>query len=602
MKIDILVIVIYFIFMMAIGYFFQKHASNSTNDYFSGGGKMLWWMVGGTAFMTQFSAMTFTGMAGDAFAKGIGPVVVFYANALGYLTCFLWFAPKARQLRIATPIEGIRMRFGNTSEQVFTWAIMLPNIISAGVWLNALAIFASAVFEVSIDITILVTGLVVLFMSLTGGAWAVIASDFMQMIILMVGTVACALVASIKGGGFFNILNLGLPANKIVGPNINYVWLFTIWFIMIFCKQFFSVSSLTGGAYRFFSAKDTKNARKGALLALGLMLIGPLVWFLPVWYMSAFNPDVTTWGLSTLGKSITNGVYLAFIKKEMPAGMAGIMMSGIFAATMSSMDSALNRNAGIVIKSFYCPIVNKNATEKQMMTVSKIVTFFFGVMIISIALLLNKFNNLSLFTITLMIGTLLDLPILIPGLLGYVVKKTPDWAGWATVLVGFMVSFSVMKLYNPTWVANALSLAVPFTTREAKDMELIVGLGAQFTITCGFFMSTKLFFKGFKSKAREESYNKFFNNITTEVIAIETGENELDNTQRGILGKLIFAFGIILSMLVVIPNPIFGRVTLFLIGLTNATIGYFLNRASKPKKESKSEVVFGKNGGVLIND
>ena len=165
-----------------------------------------------------------------------------------------------------------------------------------------------------------------------------------------------------------------------------------------------------------------------------------------------------------------------------------------------------------------------------------------------------------------------------------------------------MVSFSVMKLYNPTWVANALSLAVPFTAREAKDMELIVGLGAQFTITCGFFMSTKLFFKGFKSKAREESYNKFFNNITTEVIAIETGENELDNTQRGILGKLIFAFGIILSMLVVIPNPIFGRVTLFLIGLTNATIGYFLNRASKPKKANKSEVVFGKNGGVLSND
>ena len=383
---------------------------------------------------------------------------------------------------------------------------------------------------------------------------------------------------------------MGLPTNKIVGPDINYVWLFAIWFIMIFCKQFFSVSSLTGGAYRFFSAKDTKNAKKGALLALGLMLIGPLVWFLPVWYMSAFNPDVTTWGLSTLGKSITNGVYLAFIKKEMPAGMAGIMMSGIFAATMSSMDSALNRNAGIVIKSFYCPIVNKNATEKQMMSVSKIVTFFFGVMIISIALILNKFNNLSLFTITLMIGTLLDLPILIPGLLGYVVKKTPDWAGWATVLVGFMVSFAVMKLYNPIWVANTLNLAVPFTAREAKDLEIVIGLGAQLTITCGFFMSTKLFFKGFKSKEREASYNKFFNNISTEVIAPQSDENELDNTQRSILGKLIFAFGIILSMLVIIPNPTFGRITLLLIGLTNSTIGYFLNKASTPKIKNKVSV------------
>lgn len=583
MSIDILVVLIYFAFILAIGYFFQKHASNSTSDYFSGGGKMLWWMVGGTAFMTQFSAMTFTGMAGDAFSKGIGPVVVFYANALGYLTCFLWFAPKARQLRIATPIEGIRMRFGNTSEQVFTWSIMLPNIISAGVWLNALAIFASAVFGVPVSTTILVTGAVVLFMSLTGGAWAVVASDFMQMIILMVGTVACAVVAAIKGGGFFNVLNLGLPANKIVGPNINYVWLFAIWFIMMFCKQFFSVSSLTGGAYRFFPAKDTKNAKKGALLALGLMIVGPILWFLPVWFMSAFSPDTTQWGLDKLGKSITNGVYLAFIRKEMPAGMAGIMMSGIFAATMSSMDSALNRNAGIVVKSFYLQIVNKKATENQMMRVSKIVTLFFGVMIIGIALLLNAYNNLSLFTITLLIGTLLDLPILIPGLLGYIVKKTPDWAGWATVLVGFVVSFTVMQLYNPEWIQMKLGLIIPFTKREIGDLKLVVGLGAQFIFTCGFFMLTKLFFRGFKTPEREAMYNKFFKNIATEVAAEHTEEKELDNAQRGILGKLIMLFGIVIALLVIVPNPIFGRITLLLVGLTNAVIGYFLNAANARK-------------------
>ncbi|MGL5711359.1 MAG: transporter, partial [Cetobacterium sp.] len=140
------------------------------------------------------------------------------------------------------------------------------------------------------------------------------------------------------------------------------------------------------------------------------------------------------------------------------------------------------------------------------------------------------------------------------------------------------------------WVANTLNLAVPFTAREAKDLEIVIGLGAQLTITCGFFMSTKLFFKGFKSKEREASYNKFFNNISTEVIAPQSDENELDNTQRSILGKLIFAFGIILSMLVIIPNPTFGRITLLLIGLTNSTIGYFLNKASTPKIKNKVSV------------
>lgn len=53
-------------------------------------------------------------------------------------------------------------------------------------------------------------------------------------------------------------------------------------------------------SYRYISAKDTKNARKAALLACGLMICGPLVWFLPAWYVAGNYSDVTTWGLETL--------------------------------------------------------------------------------------------------------------------------------------------------------------------------------------------------------------------------------------------------------------------------------------------------------------
>lgn len=159
--VDIVVIVVYFAFLIAIGFLFQKFNEN-TSDYFRGGGKMLWWMVGATAFMTQFSAWTFTGATARAFTDGWTITILFFANALGYFMNYLFFAAKSRQMRIVTPIEGIRQRYGKVSEQVFTWGTIPSSVLQAGIWLNGLAIFATAVFGIKIEYTIIVTGLIVL--------------------------------------------------------------------------------------------------------------------------------------------------------------------------------------------------------------------------------------------------------------------------------------------------------------------------------------------------------------------------------------------------------------------------------------------------------
>nr|MCC4820561.1 transporter [Vibrio lentus] len=161
MELNTLIVGIYFLFLIAIGWMFRTFTS-TTSDYFRGGGNMLWWMVGATAFMTQFSAWTFTGAAGKAYADGMAVAVIFLANAFGYLMNYLYFAPKFRQLRVVTPIDAIRMRFGSFNEQVFTWSGMPNSIVSAGIWLNGLAIIASGIFGFDMTTTIVLTGLVVL--------------------------------------------------------------------------------------------------------------------------------------------------------------------------------------------------------------------------------------------------------------------------------------------------------------------------------------------------------------------------------------------------------------------------------------------------------
>lgn len=144
---NILIVGIYFVFLIVIGWIFRTFSSN-TSDYFKGGGKMLWWMVGSTAFMTQFSAWSFTGAAGKAFSNGLSVMMIFLGNALGYFFNYLFFAAKSRQMRVVTPIEGIRFRFGKVNEQVFTRASVPSSIFQAGIWLNGLAIFVSAVFDI----------------------------------------------------------------------------------------------------------------------------------------------------------------------------------------------------------------------------------------------------------------------------------------------------------------------------------------------------------------------------------------------------------------------------------------------------------------------
>lgn len=577
--IDILVVVVYFAFLVAIGWLFRTFTS-STSDYFRGGGKMLWWMVGSTAFMTQFSAWTFTGASGKAFNDGWTVTIIFFANALGYFCNFLFFAAKSRQMRVDTPIEGIRMRYGKVNEQAFTWATMPSSILQAGVWLNGLAIFVSAVFNVPIPQTIIVTGVVVVLMSVTGGSWAVIASDFMQMVIIMAVSCAATIVALTKSGGLSPILENGLPQESLFGPGLNYGFLLVAWFICTFAKQFFSTNNMID-SYRYICAKDSKNAKKAGLLACVLMLVGPFVWFIPAWFVAGNYPDPSVWGLDTLGKSIKDATYLVFVRNEMPSGMVGLMMSAVFAATMSSMDSALNRNAGIFVKNFYKPIIAKDASEEKLLVMSKIATLVFGAVIIVTGLFLSSLKGTSLFEMMMMIGTLVAFPVLIPSFLGFFVKKTPDWAGWATIVVGMMVSYVVAFVITPEMIESVLGLTEPLTKREFGDMRsMTLGVTLHLGITMTFYFLTTLFYKG-HSPERQAEVDQFFYNVNTEVVVDYDDEAEVDNKQRMMLGRLIQAGGAGITALMLVPNPLWGRGVFLLIGAMVVLVGTMLVKSVK---------------------
>jgi Na+/proline symporter len=553
-------------------------AKQSTSDYFRGGGRMLWWMVGSTAFMMQFSAWTFTGAAGKAFTDGFAVCLVFIANTFSYFCGWAYFAQRFRQARVDTPTEAIRRRFGHENELFFSWALIAFSLINAGIWLNALGVFSSAVFEADITITIVATGLTVLFVSVVAGAWGVVASDFVQTLTVAVVSLACAVVALVKVGGPVQLV-ANFPSNFLIGPNMNYPLLLVGTFVFFLVKQLVTIMNLHD-SFRFLNARDSVHARKAALLAMGLMGVGSLIWFIPPWAAASLYPDAPA-AYPDLGNKAADAIYLVFTRNAMPVGTVGLLLAGLFAATMSSMDSALNKNSGIFVRSMYQPFLekrNRHVSEKHLLNVSRMLSLISGIIVILMALFFKSLKELSLFDLMMSVSTMIQVPLLIPLIVGLFIKKTPQWAPWATVVLGLFVSWLMKDVITPQLVASWMGLN-ELTAREVVDMNLMVTLAAHLFITAGFFCSTTLFYTEEKDNYRLLRQD-FFTDLETPVVADED-QGGYDQQQRDKLGTMVMLMGGGILLMALIPNPMWGRLIFVMCSLSISAIGFLLKRNAR---------------------
>lgn len=582
---DYLVIGLYFILILVIGVVFSRMASKSTSDYFRGGGRMLWWMVGSTAFMAQFSAVTFTGAAGKAFADGFAISLVYIGNTFAYFCAWAYFAHRFRQMRVDTPTEGIKRRFGVENEQFFSWALIVFSFLNAGVWLNALGVFTSAVFDADINMTIIAIGVTVLFVSVLSGAWGVVASDFVQTLVVAVVSIACAVIALVKVGGPVKLVN-NFPGGFLIGPNMNYPLILVGTFLFFIPKQLITMMNLHD-SFRFLNAKDSVNARKAALLAMTLMGFGTIIWFIPPWASSILYPDAAA-DYAQLGNKAGDAVYLFFAKNAMPIGTVGLLMAGLFAASMSSMDSALNKNAGIFIRSIYQPFLrkrNKETSDKKLLNISRLVSLISGIGVITAALYFSSLKELSLFELMMSVSTMVQVPMMVPLLLGILIKKTPQWAPWATIIVGMGVSWMVANVVTADVFASWMGIEA-LTKRESIELGIILTIAGHVFITAGFFALTSFFYKETRDSNKVET-DRFFEDLQTPVVA-DDQQDEVDRQQRIKLGTIVICMSAGILLMALIPNPIWGRMIFVVCALVIATIGFLLRRSARQTAASPS--------------
>lgn len=284
--VEYLVIGCYMVALISVGLTFRRFNEN-VSDYFRNGCKGTWWLVGSSAFMTTFSAWTFSGASGAAYEAGWSVLVIYLANSVGFVINALFLAPWFRQIRAITAPEVIRLRFGVTTQQFYAWMSFVMQTLYSSLHLLGLAIFCSAVFGYNIQQVIIVVGFVVLGYSLMGGSWAVTATDFLQTLILIPITILVAFLCLVKLGGigalFDGIAAQGLTSDYAVfnSPDRFPLHAYTYaWAAAMLLKQIVGYNTLTG-AQRYFLVKDGREARKAAWLGFALMTMGAFIWFIP---------------------------------------------------------------------------------------------------------------------------------------------------------------------------------------------------------------------------------------------------------------------------------------------------------------------------------
>ncbi len=578
-NIEYFVIAGYLALIIAVGLVFRKFSSN-TDDYFKGGSKGTWWLVGSSAFMSAFSAWTFTGAAGIAYEAGFTVMFIYIGNALGFFANYLFTGPWLRQMRVTTFPEAIAMRFGEKTQDFYALYEVPIRILYSAMALYGLGIFCSAVFGYDINHVIIACGIVVLLYSATGGRWAVMATDFLQGLILVPLTIIVAWLCLDKIGGIGNLFQqieahgLSEQYNMVNSATLfggAYTW---GWVSAMMVKQFIVFNSMSA-APRYFSVKDGEEARKAALLGGVLMLLGSMVWFLPPMTARILYPElVMSFDISKPAEAS----YAVASISLLPTGLVGIIVVAILAATMSSMDTGLNTNVAILIKDIYPKLSRslkwKPKAEAELLNYGRLLTWLMGFLVVLLALYFAQQDGSGIFEIMLKVGTLLLMPITIPLLWGMFIRKTPWWAALLSIGCALLVSCLAFFEVSLTYFGFSQAYSDGFQWNFQQQFFGVFSAG-----TFGFLLST--LFAPAKDSEHRVKVDEFFKTMKTPIDFEEEIGVGNDLRQLTTIGWFGAAVAVFIALLLFIPNPMQGRVAILVLSLFIGGVSAFMIRAGR---------------------
>ncbi len=494
-SIDWGILILFFIIVLAIGWWASKTAGKSSNEFFLGGRSMPWWLLGISMVATTFSADTPNLVTGLVRENGVANNWAWWAFLItGMVTVFI-YAKLWRRSNVTTDLGLYELRYGGKAAsflrgfRAIYLGVFFNCLIMGTVTLAAIKI-GSIMFGLQpLTIVISVSMVVVIYSSL-GGIKGVIWADFFQFGISMFGAFYAAYVAIQQPeiGSLSNLINNPIISDKLnIIPDLSNPSILVTLFIIPIAVQWWAVwypgSEPGGGGYiaqRMLAAKDEKNAVGATLLFnFAHYALRPWPWIIVALASIVLYPDLASIKAEFpniadqyLGDDIAYPVMLT----KLGPGWLGLVVASLVAAFMSTISTHLNWGASYIVSDFYQRFVKPDATEKQLVGMGRIATVVLMIFSAFMALTILE-NATQAFDILLLSGA------------GSGAIYLLRWFWWrinAWTEIVAMISATLVAFVLVLWVPNE-SMATQLLDGSAVELLIAVFITTVVWISTTFF-------------------------------------------------------------------------------------------------------------------
>ena len=383
--IDIIILVAYLAFILWKGFSYVK-AHDNAEDYFLAGRTLVWPLIGLSLFASNMSSSSLVGLAGSGYETGISVYSYEWMAAIVLIIFAVFFLPFYLKTKVYTMPEFLEKRYDSKARYYFSALTIIGNIgIDTAATLYAGALVIQIIFpQIELWQSILVLAVLSGLYTIAGGLKAVVFTDAFQAIILVIGSIIITVLAFIKVGSWDAVFNVTpIEHFSIIQPigDPFLPWPGLITGVLLLGFYFWSTNQFI--VQRALGAKDKKHGQWGSLFAGLLKLTVLFIMVFPGIFARVLYPDIEK----------ANLVYPTLLFDLLPPGLLGLVLAGLLAAMMSSIDSALNSASTLVTMDF----VNKlkpNISSEGLMWVGRAVTFVFMILSAVWAPQIDKFPTL----------------------------------------------------------------------------------------------------------------------------------------------------------------------------------------------------------------
>ena len=368
---DWAVLALYLLAMVGIG-LWASRGQHDAESYFLGSRSMPIWAVGLSILATSLSAATFIGAPAAAYSGNLTYLILNIGSVIGALVVALVFIPAFYRAGTITIYGYLGQRFGESTTMAASVCFLIGRMLASGARLFMAAIGFSLMLYGDITTRHLIPAIVLFgfigtLYTVCGGIKAVIWTDVVQILIVIgaavMGIVLLARQIPLSVPGIVQVLSTAGPNHSskltLVDTRFDLTQPFTIW-AGVFGIVFFDVAAYGVDQDLMQRMLTCKTAWRGSVSLVGSILLGiPVTALFMVMGLLLFvfyhRPDVMGAAMPTDAVSDPRTVYPHFLLHHLPTGAAGLAMAGLFAAAMSSLDSAINAMASTVVADIWMP-------------------------------------------------------------------------------------------------------------------------------------------------------------------------------------------------------------------------------------------------------